>query len=106
LRDQALDYCTQARSRVNASLGATSLATIMQMVASGYGVTLVPEVAIDVELRDDRVKLLRFAEPQPSRSVGLVWRRTSPRELDFKSLGQIIASSLNGPPRQDMRIRR
>jgi LysR family hydrogen peroxide-inducible transcriptional activator len=69
----------------------------MQMVASGYGVTLVPEVAIDVELRDDRVKLLRFAEPQPSRSVGLVWRRTSPRELDFKSLGQIIASSLNGP---------
>jgi len=105
LRDQALDYCTQARSRVNASLGATSLATIMQMVASGYGVTLVPEVAIDVELRDDRVKLLRFAEPQPSRSVGLVWRRTSPRELDFKSLGQMIASSLNGP-RQDMRIRR
>jgi LysR family hydrogen peroxide-inducible transcriptional activator len=105
LRDQALDYCTQARSRVNASLGATSLATIMQMVACGYGVTLVPEVAIDVELRDDRVKLLRFAEPQPSRSVGLVWRRTSPRELDFKSLGQIIASSLNGPPRQDMRIR-
>jgi LysR family hydrogen peroxide-inducible transcriptional activator len=102
LRDQALDYCTQARSRVNASLGATSLATIMQMVACGYGVTLVPEVAIDVELRDDRVKLLRFAEPQPSRIVGLVWRRTSPRELDFKSLGQMIAGSLNGP-RQDMR---
>jgi LysR family transcriptional regulator, hydrogen peroxide-inducible genes activator len=106
LRDQALDYCTQARSRVNASLGATSLATIMQMVACGYGVTLVPEVAIDVELRDDRVKLLRFAEPQPSRSVGLVWRRTSPRELDFKILGQIIANPFNGPPRQDMRIRR
>src|SRR2546429_103031 len=37
-------------------LGATSLATIMQMVASGYGVTLVPEVAVDVEVRDDRVK--------------------------------------------------
>jgi LysR family hydrogen peroxide-inducible transcriptional activator len=74
----------------------------MQMVACGYGVTLVPEVAIDVELRDDRVKLLRFAEPQPSRIVGLVWRRTSPRELDFKSLGQMIANSFNGP-RQDMR---
>jgi LysR family hydrogen peroxide-inducible transcriptional activator len=42
LRDQALDYCAQARSRVNAGLGATSLATIMQMVACGYGVTLVP----------------------------------------------------------------
>jgi LysR family hydrogen peroxide-inducible transcriptional activator len=46
-------------------------------------------------LRDHRVKLLRFSEPQPSRSVGLVWRRTSPRELDFVCLGQMIASSLN-----------
>ena len=87
---------------MNASLGATSLATIMQMVACGYGVTLVPEVAIDVELRDDRVKLLRFAEPQPSRSVGLVWRRTSPRETDFKSLGQLIGSSMHALPRPDM----
>jgi LysR family transcriptional regulator, hydrogen peroxide-inducible genes activator len=95
LRDQALDYCAKVRSQVNASLGATSLTTIMQMVACGYGVTLVPEVAIDVELRDRRVKLLRFSEPQPSRSVGLVWRRTSTRELDFVSLGQMIASSLN-----------
>lgn len=96
LRDQALDYCTKARSRVNASLGATSLATIMEMVACGYGVTLVPEVAIDVELRDHRVKLLRFAEPQPSRSVGLVWRRTSPRKLDFISLGKMV-SALHAP---------
>jgi LysR family hydrogen peroxide-inducible transcriptional activator len=95
LRDQALDYCSKARNRVNASLGATSLTTIMQMVACGYGVTLVPEVAVEVELRDDRVKMLRFAEPQPSRNVGLVWRRTSPRELDFVSLGQMIISSLN-----------
>jgi len=97
LRDQALDYCEKARSRVNASLGATSLATIMEMVACGYGVTLVPEVAIDVELRDHRVKLLRFAEPQPSRNVGLVWRRTSPRKLDFMSLGKMIASALHAP---------
>ncbi|MEA2817741.1 MAG: LysR family transcriptional regulator, hydrogen peroxide-inducible s activator [Rhodospirillaceae bacterium] len=94
LRDQALDYCAKVQSRVNVSLGATSLTTIMQMVACGYGVTLVPEVAIDVELRDHRVKLLRFSEPQPSRNVGLVWRRTSPRERDFVSLGQMIASSL------------
>lgn len=97
LRDQALDYCDKERNRVNVSLGTTSLATIMQMVACGYGVTLVPEVAIDVELRDHRVKLLRFAEPQPSRNVGLVWRRSSPRELDYLSLGQIIADSLNAP---------
>ena len=55
----------------------------MQMVANGYGVTLLPQVAVDVEARDERVKLLRFAEPEPGRTIGLAWRRTSPRKADF-----------------------
>ena len=76
-------------------LGATSLATVMQMVANGYGVTLLPKIAVDVELRDDRVKLLRFADPAPGRAVGLAWRRTSPRKADFIALGDIIAETLN-----------
>jgi len=76
------------------SLGATSLATVMQMVASGYGVTLVPEVAVDVEVRDERVKLLRFTAPEPGRTVGLAWRRTSPRKTDFVALGQIVLEAL------------
>ena len=66
----------------------------MQMVASGYGVTLVPEVAIDVEVRDERVKLLRFAEPQPRRSIGLAWRQTSSRKPDFFALGRMVVETL------------
>lgn len=92
LRDQALALCASER-RDNA-LGATSLATVMQMVANGYGVTLLPKIAIDVELRDDRVKLLRFSDPAPGRAVGLAWRRTSPRKADFVALGDIIAETL------------
>src|ERR1700761_886355 len=80
LRDQALAYCATARHGMPLSLGATSLATVMQMVANGYGVTLVPEVAVDVEVRDERVKLLRFTSPKPGRTVGLAWSRTSPRK--------------------------
>ena len=76
------------------SLGATSLATVMQMVANGYGVTLVPEVAVDVEVRDERVKLLRFTAPEPGRTVGLAWRRTSPRKADFFALGRIAVEVL------------
>jgi LysR family transcriptional regulator, hydrogen peroxide-inducible genes activator len=95
LRDQALDYCAKGRWNVATSLSATSLATVMQMVASGYGATLVPEVAADVELRDDRVKLLRFVEPQPGRSIGLAWRRTSPRKVDFRTLGQTVKNALS-----------
>jgi LysR family transcriptional regulator, hydrogen peroxide-inducible genes activator len=94
LRDQALAYCTAQRRDGAFGLGATSLATVMQMVANGYGVTLVPQVAVDVEVRDERVKLLRFAPPAPGRSVGLAWRQTSPRKTDFLALGQIIMQEL------------
>jgi LysR family transcriptional regulator, hydrogen peroxide-inducible genes activator len=94
LRDQALAYCATDRHEMPLSLGATSLATVMQMVASGYGVTLVPEVAVDVEVRDERVKLLRFTPPEPGRTVGLAWRRTSPRKQDFVALGDIALEAL------------
>jgi LysR family hydrogen peroxide-inducible transcriptional activator len=96
LRDQALAYCAAARQHMPLRLGATSLATVMQMVANGYGVTLVPEVAIDVEVRDERVKLLRFTAPEPGRTIGLAWRRTSPRKVDFVALGQIAVEALAG----------
>jgi LysR family hydrogen peroxide-inducible transcriptional activator len=92
LRDQALALC--ASTHRNAALGATSLATVMQMVANGYGVTLLPRVAVDVELRDERVKLLRFVDPAPGRPVGLAWRRTSPRKADFAALGRLITEAL------------
>jgi len=94
LRDQALAYCAMARHGTPLSLGATSLTTVMQMVANGYGVTLVPEVAIDVEVRDERIKLLRFTTPEPGRTIGLAWRRTSPRKVDFIALGQIAVEAL------------
>jgi len=96
LRDQALAFCATSRRDAPAGLGATSLATVMQMVANGYGVTLLPEVAVDAEVRDQRVKLLRFSAPEPARTIGLAWRRTSPRRKDFQALGQIIIDMIGG----------
>ena len=98
LRDQALAFCAAPSRDSPASLGATSLATVMQMVANGYGVTLLPEVAVDAEGRDGRVRLLRFAAPEPARSVGLAWRRTSPRKKDFEALGAIVMAALERMP--------
>jgi LysR family hydrogen peroxide-inducible transcriptional activator len=100
LRDQALAYCAEGRRDGGLGLGATSLATVMQMVANGYGATLVPQVAVPVEVRDDRVRLLRFAPPQPGRTVGLAWRRTSPRKADFIALGEVVTDALDLPPAQ------
>jgi LysR family transcriptional regulator, hydrogen peroxide-inducible genes activator len=96
LRDQALAFCAGDQRERSYGLGATSLATVLQMVASGYGVTLLPEVAIEVEARDDRVKLLRFARPTPSRTIGLAWRPTSPRKTDFAALARIVLDALGG----------
>lgn len=93
LRDQALAYCAAAGD-APMGLGATSLATVVQMVANGYGDTLLPQVAAEVEARAGQVKLLRFGPPQPGRTVGLAWRRTSPRKRDFAALRELIADTL------------
>ncbi len=93
LRDQALAFCATRRGDQPTGLGATSLSTVMQMVANGYGVTLVPEVAIDTKVQDPRVKLLRFRDPEPGRSVGLAWRKTSPRGKDFAALGDVMIAA-------------
>jgi LysR family transcriptional regulator, hydrogen peroxide-inducible genes activator len=97
LRDQALAFCATKRRDSAAALGSTSLTTVMQMVANGYGVTLVPEIAAEVEVRDRRVALKRFAAPEPGRTIGLAWRKTSPRRGDFDELRTIIKALL---PRQ------
>jgi LysR family transcriptional regulator, hydrogen peroxide-inducible genes activator len=94
LRNQALAFCATARgSNVGANgmaFAASSLSTVMQMVASGYGVTLIPQIAADVEQRDERVKFLQLENPQPGRSIGLVFRKTSPRKADFTALGDVV----------------
>lgn len=90
LRDQALDFCTLVRPETMRSFGATSLSTIMQMVANGYGVTMLPEMSRAMEARETRVKLVRFAPPEPRRTVGLAWRKSSPRGDAFAELGALI----------------
>lgn len=101
LRDQALAFCgTVARSGNAGTPGlafaASSLSTVMQMVAGGYGITLIPQIAADVERRDRRVKFLRLQNPQPGRSIGLVFRRTSPRKADFTALGEVVKRCVGG----------
>jgi LysR family hydrogen peroxide-inducible transcriptional activator len=91
-RDQALSYCAQADPATTAGFGAASFATILQMVASGYGVTLLPEMAVASEVTERQgIAVLRFAAPEPRRTVGLVWRNSSPRRADFSALGALLA---------------
>lgn len=94
LRDQALAVCKlQAVGSTN-TLGVSSLATVVQMVASGLGLTLLPEISIPHETARGNVKLLRFANPEPKRIIGLAWRRSSPRAAEFTELGAMIKDAM------------
>ncbi len=93
LRDQALTFCHLRRIDNIDTFGASSLSTLVQMVANGMGLTLLPEISIDHETRHGGIRLMRFAEPEPKRILGLAWRSTSPRKRDFNELGKLIIAS-------------
>lgn len=93
LRDQALAVCELAQIDGINTLGASSLSTIVQMVANGLGMTLLPEISLDVELRNQNIGIARFVEPEPSRMIGLAWRRSSPRRRDFDELGRLVLAA-------------
>lgn len=92
LRDQALHYCQIANMQARKSLGAASLTTIMQMVAAGHGITLLPELCAEAEVDRQRVTLIPFPNDPPKRTLGLVWRKASGRKKDFSALKDLIKS--------------
>ena len=92
LRDQALQFCHITKTQARKSLGAASLTTIMQMVAAGHGITLLPQLCAKTEVDRQRVALIEFPDEAPMRTVGLAWRRSSPRKSDFTALGALIKS--------------
>lgn len=93
LRDQALSLCRTAQART-LDLRATSMATLVQMTASGLGVTLLPELAAPVENRLGALRLRAFAAPQPHRTIGLAWRRQSTRVETLRAIGGVMAEAL------------
>ncbi len=88
-RDQALAFCNM-KSPPREVLDASSLSTLVQMVGAGIGVTLVPEMAVAVETRSAPVSVVRFRNPQPSRTIGMVWRRTSPLANQLQQISEVV----------------
>ena len=101
LRDQALAYCQLRQVDSIDTFGVSGLSTIVQMVANGMGLTLLPEISVDVENRNRQVRLIRFEDPEPSRVLGLAWRSTSPRKRDFAEFGKLVGRSF--PPDRKLR---
>ena len=71
----------------------------LALVANGLGLTLLPEIAVGLETRLGGVRVMRFAEPEPSRTLGLAWRRTSPRKAEFATFGKLLLDAMPQLPR-------
>lgn len=98
-RDQALSFCSMKASLPRELLDGSSLSTLVQMVSAGIGVTLIPEMAVPVETRSANVAVARFESPEPSRTIGMIWRRTSPLAEQLRQVAEIVreAASASRP---------
>lgn len=92
-RDQALEVCGLRSGARHAGLDGSSLSTLVQMVGAGIGVTLIPEMAVAVETRGAPVAVQRFEAGPPARTVGMIWRRTSPLAPELRDLAEVVRQS-------------
>lgn len=92
LRDQALDVCSRSHVHEKQDFRATSLETLRQMVASGSGITLLPQLAASGAYGNARgMVTIPFAKPEPVRHIGALWRRTSARGRAIEAVCDVIA---------------
>lgn len=100
-RDQALSFCHMPSARPRELLDGSSLSTLVQMVGAGIGVTLIPEMAVAVETRSANVAVAHFKTPKPSRTIGMIWRKTSPLTKQLLQISDVVrdaAALLREPP--------
>ncbi|MEM8979118.1 MAG: LysR substrate-binding domain-containing protein [Pseudomonadota bacterium] len=91
LADQALDVCDLTRGQTRVDLGASSLSTLCGLVARGFGLTFLPEIAVNTETQaQPDLALRRFAAPQPERTLALLRRGTAPVEGRFEALADLF----------------
>ena len=89
-REQALAFCGAGPLVARDGLDGSSLTTLVQMVGAGIGVTMIPEMAKEVETRSANVSCTAFDGPQPTRTIGLVWRKTSPLDRQLREIADVV----------------
>ncbi len=92
-RDQALAFCKMGAAMPRELMDGSSLTTLVQMVSAGIGVTLIPEMAVALEAKSADVALARFGAARPSRTIGMVWRKTSPLAGQLMQMAQVVRAS-------------
>lgn len=91
-REQALSFCSFPTSKPREMMDGSSLATLVQMVGAGIGITLIPEMAVPIETLSAPVAITHFPAPEPSRTIGMVWRKSSPLARQLQDIGEVVRS--------------
>lgn len=94
-RDQALSFC-KLPSAPRDLMEGSALSTLVQMVGAGIGVTLIPEMAVKIETGSAAVSVARLPEPRPTRTIGLVWRKSNPLGSQFDVLRDAVRHAAQG----------
>ena len=95
LRDHALEACKLESADTNLVYQGTSLHTLVQMVANGLGMTLLPAMAVDAGvLGDTHLRLKHFSNENVSREVGMAWRKSDPRREEYLLLAEFVKEHL------------
>lgn len=96
LREHALEACKLRDNQISVPYQATSLSTIVQMVANGIGITLLPKMAVDASITSGTGLVTKaFEQSRVSREIGLMWRKKTPRQREFRLLGAFIQGCQN-----------
>ena len=96
-RDQALSFCNLSPSVARAVMEGSSLSTLVQMVGAGIGVTLIPHMAVAIETQSAPVSIVRLPPPRPSRTIGMVWRRSNPLADPLARIAGLIGAAFADP---------
>lgn len=97
-RDQALSFCNLQSALPRELLEGSSLSTLVQMVGAGIGVTLIPEMAVTVETRSAEVAVAHFPDPQPRRTIGMIWRNSSPLAKQLMQIAEVVRDTAGSLP--------
>ena len=97
-RDQTIAACRLDSDVSVRTFAATSLSTIVEFVANGQGVTLLPTIALRKEANDPRIAIHALAAPGAGRTLSLIWRDGTPFAATFEQMTQIIRASGSPAP--------
>ena len=89
-RDQALSFCNMTTTAPREMMDGSSLSTLVQMVGAGLCVTLIPEMAVDIETRSADVSVDGFEAPGPERTIGMIWRRSNPLSEQLREMSDAV----------------